>query len=259
MSYPAFLNAVEGEQFNNYDAQRWPLGTRMMLQDGRRFVFAAAGGTALVAGNVQQSEVPDADHDTLAVQAAGVAGDRTISFTNGSDEIEADLYADGFVCTEAVAGVGEGRTYKIEITHGVLAASSTQVLPLAAGYGLATALDTSDTLTLIKNPYQDLIVCPAPPEALVAGIACSAIPADNWGWLQTWGPCACLVTGVEVIGGRVSASGTVTNTTGAIEATGVLITTTAATIAQMTEILEVGWCMEVAPTTGYGMIFLKIS
>ena len=260
MAYPAQLNAVEGEQFNNYDAQRWPLGTRMAMQDGRRFVFAAAGGTALVAGKLQQSEIPDVDHDTLAVQAAGVAGDRTITFTNGADEVEADLYADGFVCIEAAAGVGEGRSYKIEITHGVLAASSTQILPLAAGYGLATALNTSDKITLIKNPYQDNIITAAPLTAMVTGIAQSAVPVDNWGWLQTWGPCACLVDGVEVIGGRVSAAGTAGNSTvGSIEATGIIITTTAITTAQMTEALEVGYCMEVAPTTGFGMIFLKIS
>ncbi len=259
MAYPTIIYIPEGEQFNNYDARRWPLGTRAILQDGRRYVFAAAAGVALVRGGVQQSEVPDADHDTLAVQAAGSVGDRTISFTNGSDEIEADLYADGFCATEATAGIGEGITLKIELTHGVLAASSTQILPLAAGYGLPFAINTSDTLTLIKNPYEDNIISPAPPEALITGVACSPVPTDNWGWLQTWGPCASLVTGTMVIGGRVSASGTVTNTSGAFESTGVLITTTAPTIAQTTEILECGWCMETAPDTGFGLIFLKVS
>lgn len=260
MAYPSQLNAVEGEQFNSYDAQRWPLGTRMVMQDGRRFVFTAAGATALVAGNMQQSEVPDADHDTLAVQAAGSVGDRTITFTNGSDSIEADLYADGFVATEAVAGVGEGRTYKIDLTHGVLGASSTQILPLAAGYGLATALNTSDTITLIKNPYQDNIITAAPPTAMITGVACSAVPIDNWGWLQTWGPCAVLIDNTVIIGGRVSPSGTAgASTVGSVEATGRIITTTAITTAQATEIIELGICMEVAPTTGFGLIFLRLS
>lgn len=260
MAYPTVIYGPEGEQFNNYDARRWPLGTRMVMQDGRRFVFAAAGGTALVTGNVQQSEVPDADHDTLAVQAAGVAGDRTISLTNGSDAIEADLYADGLACTEAVAGVGEGHLYKIELTHALLSASATVTLPLAAGYGLATALDTSDTITLIKNPYEDNIISAAPLTAMITGIACSAVPLDNWGWLATWGPAPCLIDDTVVIGGRVSAAGTAGNSTvGSVEATGVIITTTAITTAQMTEALEVGYCMEVAPTTGFGLVFLKIS
>ena len=260
MAYPTIIYIPEGEQFNNYDARRWPLGTRAILQDGRRFVFTAAGGTALVRGNMQQSEIPDADHDTLAVQTAGSVGDRTITFTNGSDSIEADLYADGLCATEAVAGVGEGMMLKIELTHGVLGASSTQILPLAAGYGLPFAINTSDTITLIKNPYEDNIITAAPPTAMITGVACSPVPIDNWGWLQTWGPAAVLIDDTVVIGGRVSAAGTAGNSTvGSVEASGIIITTTAPTTAQTSELLEVGYCMEIAPTTGFGFIFLKIS
>lgn len=259
MSYPAFLNAVEGEQFNNYDSKRWPLGTRMVLQDGRRYVFAKAGATALATGKVQQSEVPDPDHDTLAV-LSGAANARLISFTNGSDAVEADLYADGSVVTEAAAGASEGYLLKVDISHDSQAASTGVEIPLAAGSGLPIALNTSDTITLCKNPYDDVIISAAPPVALILGVACSPIPIANWGWLQTWGPAAVLVAGVEVIGGRVSPCGTAgPSTVGAIEASGIIITTTAATIAQITELLELGWCMEVAPTTGYGHVFLKIS
>lgn len=259
MAYPSQINAVEGEQFNNYDGRRWPLGTRMVMQDGRRFVFAAAGGTALTAGNLQQSELPDADHDTLAVQAAGSVGDRTISLTNGTDAIEADLYADGFATLEAVAGASEGRLLKVDLTHDLLGASATVSLPLAAGYGLPLAINTSDTVTLVKNPYEDVIEQPGPPTACVVGVASSAIPIDNWGWLQTWGPCAALVAGTEVLGGRISPTGTVTGTAGAIEASGVIITATNPTIAQITELIQIGICMEVAPTGDYGIVFLTLS
>lgn len=260
MAYPTVIYGPEGEQFNNYDSRRWPLGTRMVMQDGRRYVFAEAGATALATGKVQQSEVPDPDHDTLAVQAAGSVGDRTISLTNGSDAIEADLYADGFAATEAAAGNAEGHLLKVEITHDSLAASATVTLPLAAGYGLPKAIDTSDTITLVKNPYADVIISAAPPVALILGVACSPVPIANWGWLQTWGPTAVLIDGTVVIGGRVSPCGTAGNSTaGAVEASGVIITTTNPTTAQITELLQVGYCMEVAPTTGYGIIFLTLS
>ncbi|KKN32296.1 hypothetical protein LCGC14_0815380 [marine sediment metagenome] len=258
MSYPTLIYGPEGEQFNNYDARRWPLGTRMILQDGRRYVFAEAGGTALATGKVQQSEVPDDDHDTLAV-LSGAAGARVINFTNGTDAIEADLYADGTAVTETAAGASEGYLFKIDLAHDSQGASGAAEIPLAAGYGLPLALDTSDKITLIKNPYQDVVVAPAPPEALILGIACSPVPIANWGWLQTWGPAAAFITGTMVIGGRVSASGTVTNTTGALESSGVLITAANPTIAQTTEILDCGWCMETAPTGDYGHVFLKIS
>ncbi len=260
MAYPVVLNGVEGEQFNNYDSRRWPLGTRMALQDGRRFAFCDAAGTVLVPGRVQQSAVPDGEFDTLVTPTSQVVGDRSVAITTGSTATTAGVFDGGSLVPEAAAGAGDGFLYIIDDGVPVIGTTSNGDIPLAAGYGLQTVITAgTDTITLLKNPYQDLLICPAPPEALVAGIASSAIPASNWGWVQTWGPAAVLVTGTEVIGGRVSASGTVTNTTGAIEATGVLIITTAPTIAQMSEILEVGWCMEIAPTTGLGTVFLKIS
>jgi hypothetical protein len=69
-----------------------------------------------------------------------------------------------------------------------------------------------------------------------------------------------LVVGTHVIGGGLIATGTVTGSPdGSVEAAGVAITTTAATIAQVTEFTgaEIGVCMEVAPTTGYGMALLN--
>ena len=259
MSYPTIIYIPEGEQFNNYDSRRWPLGTRAILQDGRRFVFCEAGGSALATGKVQQSEVPDGDHDTLAV-LSGAKNARVINFTNGSDAIEANLYADGTAVTEAAAGASEGYLLKVDLAHDSQGASGAAEIPLAPGYGLPLALNTSDTITLIKNPYQDVIISGAPPAALILGVACSPVPIANWGWLQTWGPAAVLIDDTNVIGGRVSPCGTAGNSTaGAVEASGIIITATAPTVAQTTELLELGWCMEVAPTTGYGHIFLKIS
>ena len=89
MSYPNVHFGNEGEQYNTYSTERWPVGTRMMLQDGRTFQFAEAGAVALAAGVLCQSEVPDADHDTLAVAAAGAVGDKFVTITNGVDTIEA--------------------------------------------------------------------------------------------------------------------------------------------------------------------------
>jgi len=260
MAYPTVIYGPEGEQFNNYDSRRWPLGTRMVLQDGRRYAFVEAGGTALATGKVQQSEVPDADHDTLAVQAAAAVGARTISLTNGSDAIEANLYADGLAATEANAGGGEGYLYKIELTHASLAASATVSLPLAPGYGVQVALNTSDTVTLVKNPYADVIISGAPPAALIVGVATSPTPANNWGWVQTWGPTVVLIDGTATQGDRVSPCGTAGNSTaGAVEASGTVITSTAATAAQISELIQIGTVMETAPTTDYGLVFMTIS
>lgn len=259
MSYPAVLYIPEGEQFNNYDSRIWPLGTRAILQDGRRFVFCEAGTSALATGKVQQSEVPDGDHGTLTV-VSGAADARSIVLSNGSDAMTANMYADGIAILEAAAGASEGYLLKVDLSHDELAASTSVTLPLAAGYGLPIALNTSDRITIIKNPYADVIISAAPPVALILGIATSPVPGSEFGWLQTWGPAAVLVDDTWVIGGSLSPDGAAgTSVVGAMEATGRIISNTAMTTAQATEILRLGICMEVAPTTGYGAVFLTIS
>ena len=261
MAYPVVLNGVEGEQFNNYDARRWPLGTRMALQDGRRFAFCDAAGTALVAGRLQQSAVPSGNFDTLVTPTSQVVGDRSVAITTGATATTAGVFDGGSLVPEAAAGAGDGFLYIIDDGVPVIGTTSNGDIPLAAGYGLQTVITAgSDTITLLKNPYQDLVITPTPNTALVVGVATSAIPASNWGWVQTWGPAAVLVDGTEVMGGRVSASGTVgTPADGSVMASGIIITATNPTIAQMGELLEVGWVMEIAPDTGLGTVFLKIS
>ncbi|MGD9827131.1 MAG: hypothetical protein AB7E70_20165 [Hyphomicrobiaceae bacterium] len=254
----------EGEQFKIYDsAKSWnipyKLGQELIIGE-RRWRFARAGATALAAGKVYQSEVPDANFDTLAVPTAAVVGQRYIDVTLPANSVAADLWAQGYAVIEAAAGSGPGRQYKVK-THVGSAGSETLRIYLEAGDGLQTALTTADKVTMIKSPYADVIIHPAPPTALVVGVPNAAIPATDYGWLQVGGPCPVLVVGTMVIGGGVIATGTVTGSPdGSAEAAGVGITTTAATIAQITEVFGafIGRCIEVAPTTGYGSVWLML-
>ena len=165
MSYPSAVYGPDDERFNVYTTQRWPLGTILRLQDGREYRFGRNGAVAAVAGCMYQSEVPDADHDSLAVPSStsNVIGSRSLVVTNGGDAVEANLYASGYAVTEAAAGSGEGRAYKIDVAHDLLAASVSITIPLAAGNGLQTALDTSDTITLVKHQMADVVIATAPP------------------------------------------------------------------------------------------------
>lgn len=256
----SILYGPNSQPFETHTVQQFDLGTQLHLLDGRRFRYVKAGGTALVAGDCIQSEVPDADHDTLATAVNGAVGDKFVTVTNGADAIEEDLYAEGYVIMEQIAtNAGGGRMYKIAASHDAIAASVSGQVPLVGGNGVQEAFVAgTGTATLVKSPYDDVIQQPGPPTACVVGIAVSDIPAANWGWLQTHGPAACHLVGTAVIGGSISPTGTVTGTAGAVEATGVLITTTAPTIAQMTEILRIGICMEVAPTGDACAVFLLI-
>lgn len=262
MSFPNVLFGTEGEQFNSYTDQRWPLGTRMVLQDGREYRFARNGGVAATAGLLFQSEVPDGNFDTLAVPAAtatyNTAGLRILHVTLPANTVALNLWKEGYAVTEAAAGAGEGYAYKI-VSHPASAGSEDLEVTLATP--LKHTLNTSDTITFIKHPQADIIVHPAPRTAHLAGVVAGAIAASSYGWVAVRGVQPVLVVGTHVIGGGLIATGTVTGSPdGSVEASGVAITTTAATIAQVTELTGsyIGDCVEVAPTTGYGSAYLKM-
>jgi hypothetical protein len=207
--------------------------------------------------------VPDGNFDTLAVPTStlNVVNSRDLRVTLPANAVALNLWAQGYAVIEAAAGAGEGRMYKV-LSHPASAGSEDITVRLAGGNGLQTALNTSDKVTFIKHPGDALIVHPAPPTAAVYGIAAAAVTALDYGWFQYRGPAACLVVGTHVIGGGICAAGTVTGSPdGSVEAAGVLITTTAATIAQITELTGalIGVCMEVAPTTGFGAVMLGMN
>ena len=260
MAFPNILYGVEGEQHNSYTDQRWPLGTKMVLQDGRGYRFARNGAGAATAGFLFQSEVPDANFDTQAVPSSTVntAGNRTIRATLGANAIVKDLWEEGYAVTEAAAGAGEGYAYKIT---GHPASAGSEDVTFEIQSPLKHTLNTSDKITFMKHPGADVIIHPAPPTAALVGVAAGAIAATSYGWFAVEGPQPVAVVGTHVIGGGLVATGTVTGSPdGTVEAAGVIITTTAATIAQVTELTGalVGRCMEVAPTTGFGMAYLNI-
>lgn len=260
MAFPNVIFGNEGEQHNSYTDQRWPLGTKMVLQDGRSYRFGRNGAAAATAGLLFQSEVPDANFDTLAVPSSSVntAGNRTIRVTLPASAITKDLWKEGYAVTEAAAGAGEGYAYKIT---GHPASAGSEDVTFDIESPLKHTLNTSDKVTFMKHPAGDVIVHPAPPTAALFGVAAGAIAAASYGWFAVEGPQPVLVVGTHVIGGGLIATGTVTGSPdGSVEAAGVAITTTAATIAQITELTGalVGRCMEVAPTTGYGMAYLSL-
>lgn len=261
MSFPNIIFGIEGEQFNSYTDQRWPLGQLMVMQDGRAYKFGLNGVGAATAGLLFQSEVPDTNFDTLSVptSALNVAGSKKVVVTLPANAITANLWAEGYLVTEAAAGAGPGYAYKI-VSHPASAGSEAVTFTIQSP--LKTALNTSDKATFIPAPGARVIIHPAPRTADIYGVAAGAIAAASYGWFAVRGMSPVLVVGTHVIGGGLIATGTVTGSPdGSVEAAGVGITTTAATIAQITEVTGsyVGNCMEVAPTTGYGSANLKIA
>ena len=239
MSFPTDIYGAEGEQWETYSDQRHVLGTRLVLQDGRTFRFVENGGTLLVTGNVIQAEAPGANFDELVVPSAAAIGAETVTVTLGSTAAAVDLFAEGYLFVEDDAGesflypvrshpaaavdlfaegylfveddAGESFLYPVR-SHPAAATSATMVVTI--WNSIQVALTASSTVLLLKSLYKDVIQLPTTGTGDIVGVAVKAIAADEYGWIQTHGPCGVLTDGTLVIGQHIRASD---GTAGAVE------------------------------------------
>ena len=203
MAYPNMLYGPEGEQYNLYtgvstagSGSRWPWGTQMIMQDGRKYRYARAGGTLLVIGDVQQNAATVANHvGTTAVASA--LGSKAPQTTLGATAATANQYAQGYFVVDVDPGKG------LYVIDNHLAGTTATVYNLAPGHAIrVAALTTTSRISLIANPYQGLIQFPATtPTNGIGGIAVSAIAATTGeGWVQTAGTAAVLTSGTVIVG-----------------------------------------------------------
>ena len=218
------------------------LGNTMVLPDGRRFSYGRAGGTALVAGNLCQQTLNDANFDLLVVPTARAIGDKTVTVTTGSTAVTVNQLLDGYAHPEDAAG--EGIAYSIKSNE---AAATTATLTMVLHSGLVLAWTTVTTVGIFANPYSVVIRHPAPATAWICGVAAAPIPLTEFGWLQTNGPCSVLTEGTVVINEKVIDSATADGA----------CAPTASTAAG--EENYVGVTMEVGVTTEHSLINLNIN
>lgn len=171
---------VSQNLFFDSSTQLHRLGELVHSNDGRSFRYCKAGGSALVAGNLQQSSAEDTGDQDVAIAAASV-GDTSIT-TTGSLTLTANQYAEGFALITTSDGVG----YIYPVSGHAAVSSSTVTINLAQA--IDVALTTSSKLDLIKNPYDSVIINPTSPTGPPVGVALIALTASQFGWLQVAGP-----------------------------------------------------------------------
>ena len=182
------------------------VGTRAVDRYGNAYRYAQAGLAPLVVGNVLASPASEPTHVTLAVKDTAVGADR-ILVTPGAVAVAENQYAEGFAIISA--GPGGGQRHAID---GHLAALATVefALRIARDDLIRVALTAAASkIDLRANPYKGVIQ--APITALTSnpcGVAISAIPAGQYGWVQTWGDAAVLIAGTPAIGARIGSPGT---------------------------------------------------
>ena len=230
-------------QINPFDltldssTQEMAFGTRVETPDGRAFRYVEAGGTALVVGKLQQAPVEDTAHQNLTITAASAVGDTTVNFTLGGSAVTLNEYSGGYLMVTSTPG--QGYQYLIA-SHP--AADSSAALVVTLSDPIRVALTTSSVIDLVLSPWRVLVVNPASATSAPAGVAVTAISANQFGWIQVGGVACILSDGGSTVGTNVSASN---GTDGAVE-------------AQVTVQASVGVALTGVATTEYGAFLLNI-
>ena len=174
-------------------------GTVGFADDGRRFRYAKAGTSALVAGDLLQCPAEVTTEESLTPTAA-LAGATQVTVTTGA-AVTANKYAEGFLVVTNTPG--NGLMYKIK-SHPANAGAASLVLTLEEP--LIVALTASSRVDLVFNPYNGVLQNPATPTGCPVGVAVKAITGAYYGWIQDQGACSVLAGGNITVGRQVTAN-----------------------------------------------------
>ncbi len=187
-------------------------GQRMEYDDGRKFRFAKAGATLVVADLIQGKAVVANDYTNMVVDTAAAVGAVDLVFTASSSTAK-DYYAEGWVhVNKSAAGVG-GYIYRVK-ANGLFASASGKTITLESFDPLRQIIAASDEIGVSPNAYNGAIQAPITTLTnRLVGVAVTPITSGNYGWLQTGGICAVnaavslivgnIATAVLAVAGRV--------------------------------------------------------
>lgn len=209
MAFPVVIhsqaNAAHREDYAATD-QRWQVGQKMVMADGRAYRFALNGAATLTVGDLLDGPALITNHLATAAVATA-AGSTTISSTLGATASAKNQYRGGYASIVLTPGGGELYILNADLsrdTHAAIGSAGTMLANLATGETIVTPLTTTSDVTYVLNPYAGVIQSPI--TTLIsqpAGVAVKASTAGRYCWIQTRGVATVLASGTVVVGNRV--------------------------------------------------------
>lgn len=184
-------------------------GTLGLTVDGRAYRYSVAGGVDLSPGKIVVAPTIVANHENNTVAVAAAVGATSVTVTLGATATTLNYYADGYMVVNDVDG--EGIAYKIS-GHPANAGSASLVVTLSES--IRVALTTSSQVTLLSNPWKNVLISIADQADMCVGVPNVAITAAYGGWVQTKGVCSALADETLTIGQALT---TGSSTVGAFE------------------------------------------
>ena len=205
-----------GDEKAETSAKFHPLGTRMVLPDGRVYYYAKNSSAAISSGGVIVDGIAAvAAHDMDVAATATSAG--AITFTSGTSlTVTKDQYADGYALFND--GPGEGECYRVQSNTAVAGATGLSIT-IDDDSGLATALTTASLFGLAYNPYTDVKALDGDSTQTTGPLGVTTMPltASYYCWIQTSGICSVLSGAVVAIVGDAIGVSQASGETGAFD------------------------------------------
>ena len=214
MSFPNIVFGSEERIFDDLSSETVPVGTQMVIEDGRIFRFTEAAGAALVVANLNEGAVPSANTTTevVATLAAGVTVLTSVGTTTAN--LAANILVNGYVYTDNATTLP---LMRIKSNTLLLQASTPATNTITLFQPTPTAIAEGNTISYYVNPWRDVLVFATTPVSVPTGVGKVALTANQYGWLQTGGPCSVsydsTTTAINSVGDPVGPS---SNTAGSI-------------------------------------------
>lgn len=242
-------------------------GARFEVEgDGRTVALVSTGATAITAGKLVQGKAEVTAFQKLAMTVptsypatAGTTFPTSyqILVTNGATVLNVNQFAGGYAVV--ASGTGIGQSFKIA-SHQPAANAATFVVNLEDP--IQVTLDATSKISLIANPYKDIVITDHTTLQAPIGATLDALPASTaatfsgttgamtaagtpvYGFIMVNGPAAILVdSSVTNVGYPIGRS---PNTDGAVG------------VASLTTAAMVGISMQTLTSANVGMIMLKL-
>ena len=196
-----------GDEKVESSTQTHPLGTKMILPDGRIYYYAVNSSAAITTGGqIVDGIAAVAAHDMDLVAAAASAEAITFTTTTSLTTTK-DQYAGGYVYINGQAG--EGEVYQVR-SNTLVAGAAGLSITIEDDGGFATALTTATRFGLMYSPYKDIKIkdgTGGTETTGVIGVTAMPVTADYFCWVQTSGPAAVLIgAAVVAVGDAISVS-----------------------------------------------------
>lgn len=171
--------------------QKHPLGTRMILEDGRVFVYARCGGAIARLDLGVKNNLPQGVAQR-SIAAAVAIGEKSVTVTCASPDgasQDGNIVEDEFEGGYILFFVGSGSTQTPQMRRVVSNTAGTTSIVFTFDRALSVALTDSHKVEVIASPYRSVVISAGCTRSVAGVPMATTTAAGQFLWLQTWGSC----------------------------------------------------------------------